>query len=134
MIEKLFENIQNHLSMLDLAVNSSEKIKIYAANEDLERVVGETENRERLINIVTKLQRAVEEQINILNPEDVSQDDILLLKAWFSDLSICSEKMIALDKETVEFLSQQKNQTTKEIALIFKNKEMFKGYNHGTSK
>lgn len=134
MIEKLFENIQNHLSMLDLAVTSSEKIKIYAANEDLERVVTETENRERLINIVTKLQRAVEEQINILNPEDVTQDDILLLKSWFSDLSICSEKMIALDKETVEHLSQQKNETTKEIALIFKNKEMFKGYNHGTSK
>lgn len=134
MIEKLFENIQNHLSMLDLAVTSSEKIKIFAANEDLERVVSETENRERLINVVTKLQRLVEDQINILNPEDVNQDDILLLKAWFQDLSICSEKMIALDKETVELLGQQKNQTTKEIALIFKNKEMFKGYNHGTSK
>lgn len=134
MIEKLFDGIQNHLSMLDLAVTSSEKIKIYAANEDLERVVSETENRERLINIVTKLQRAVEEQINILNPEDVNQDDILLLKAWFQDLSLCSEKMISLDKETVELLGQQKNQTTKEIALIFKNKEMFKGYNHGTSK
>ncbi len=134
MIQKLFEGIQNHLSMLDLAVNSSEKIKIYAANEDLERVVSETENRERLINVVTKLQRSVEEQINILNPEDVSQDDILLLKSWFQDLSLCSEKMIAIDKETVELLSQQKGQTTKEIALIFKNKEMFKGYNQGTSK
>jgi hypothetical protein len=134
MIAHLFENIQNHLSMLDLAVNSSEKIKIYAGNEDLERVVAETENRERLINIVTKLQRSVEDQINILNPEDVSQDDIMLLKAWFQDLSVCSEKMIALDKETVELLGQQKSETTKEIALIFKNKEMFKGYNQGTAK
>lgn len=134
MIEKLFEGIQNHLSMLDLAVTSSEKIKIYAANEDLERVVSETENRERLINVVTKLQRAIEEQINILNPEDVNQDDILLLKTWFQDLNLCSERMIASDKETVELLSQQKSSTTKEIALIFKNREMFKGYNQGTSK
>jgi hypothetical protein len=134
MIEKLFDGIQNHLSMLDLAITSSEKIKIYAANEDLERVVSETENRERLINVVTKLQRAIEEQINILNPEDVNQDDILLLKAWFQDLNLCSERMIAIDKETVELLSQQKSSTTKEIALIFKNKEMFKGYNQGTSK
>lgn len=134
MIEKLFENIQEHLSMLDLAVNCSEKIKIFAEKEDLDRVVTETENRDRIINIVTTLQHQIEEKINLLNPRDINQEGILILKAWFHDLSICSERMIAFDKETVEFLGQQKEGTTKEIALIFKNKEMFKGYNHISKK
>jgi uncharacterized protein (DUF2344 family) len=134
MIEQLFENIQEHLSMLDLAITSSEKIRIFAEQEDLDRVVSETENRERIINIVTKFQRQVEEQINLLNPEDINQDGILILKSWFHDLNVCSERMIELDKETVELLGRQKDETTKEISLIFKNKEMFKGYNHISKK
>lgn len=130
MIETLFENIQEHLSMLDLAVQSSEKILTSARNEDLEGVVSETENRERLVNVVTKIQRTVEDQINLLNAGDISPEGILILKAWFQDLNTFSEKMLACDKQTVEHLGQQKENTTKEIALIFKNKEIFKGYNH----
>ena len=42
--------------------------------------------------------------------------------------------MLVCDRETVEFLSQQKEETTKEIAMIFKNKQIFKGYNHETKK
>ncbi len=129
MIEKLFGNIQEHLSMLDLAVNCSESIRNLAAKEDLEGVVNETENRERIVNVVTKIQREVEEQINLLNPEDIKQEDILILKSWFQDLANWSDRMLAYDKETVDLLGQQKENTTKEIALIFKNKEMFKGYN-----
>lgn len=132
MINELFENIQNHLSMLDLAVSCSENIRNLAAKDDLNGVVSETENRERIVNIVTKIQREVEEQINLLNTSDIKQEDILILKAWFQDLANCSERMLEYDRETVELLGQQKENTTKEIALIFKNKEIFKGYNqHG---
>lgn len=130
MIETLFDNIQEHLSMLDLAVLSSEKIRDFAKAENLEGVVSETENRERLVNIVAKIQRDVENQINLLNAGDISSDGILILKAWFQDLNTWSERMFACDRETVEYLSQQKDNTSKEIALIFKNKEIFKGYNH----
>jgi len=130
MIEKLFDNIQEHLSMLDLAVLSSEKIRNCAKNEDLEGVVSETENRERLVNVVAKIQRDVENQINLLDAGDISADGILILKAWFQDLNTWSERMLTCDRETVEYLGQQKDNTTKEIALIFKNKEIFKGYNH----
>jgi hypothetical protein len=42
--------------------------------------------------------------------------------------------MIAYDKKTVDLLGQQKNDTTKEIAHLFKNKEMFKGYNATAKK
>ncbi len=128
MIESLFEKIQEHLSMLDLAVSSSEKIRAFAARNNLDGVVDETENRERIVNIVTTIQGSVENQINCLNPVDINQDGGLILKAWFSDLNIWSDKMLALDRETVELLGQQKEDATKEIALLFKNKEMFKGY------
>ena len=134
MIEVLFENIQEHLAMLDLAVLSSEKIRTFAKDENLIAVVSETENRERIVNIVTQIQRKVEEQINLINADEVSKDDVLILKSWFQDLSIQSEKMLTYDRETVEFLGQQKDDTTKEIALIFKNKEIFKGYNHEDKK
>ncbi|MDD4975211.1 MAG: hypothetical protein PHY93_12710 [Bacteriovorax sp.] len=134
MIETLFENIQRHLSMLDLAVNSSEKIRNFARSTNLEGVVEETENRERIVNIVTQIQRRVEEQINLLNPSEISNDDILILKAWFQDLSVLSERMLTCDRETVELLGQQKEDTTKEISLIYKNKEIFKSYNHEGKK
>jgi hypothetical protein len=130
MIEALFENIQQHLSMLDLAVLSSEKIRNYAKNENLDGVVSETENRDRMVNIVNQIQSKLEEQINLLNTNEISNNGTLILKSWFSDLNILSERMLTYDRETVEYLGQQKDDTTKEIVLIFKNKEIFKSYNH----
>lgn len=134
MIETLFENIQKHLCMLELAVQSSEIIKNFAKNENLDGVVDETENRERIVNIVTQIQRKVEEQVNLIHASDITSEGVLVLKAWFYDLNLFSEKMLQCDRETVEFLGQQKENTTKEIALIFKNKEIFKSYNHQGKK
>ena len=134
MISELFNDIQAHLSMLDLALASSQRITRCASLEDLDGVNNETENRERLVNNLGKIQQKIEEQINQLNAALLNQDDIMILKCWFQDLSLWSDKMIALDRETVEILGQQKEDTTKEIAHIFKNKEMFKGYNYSNKK
>lgn len=133
-MDAIIVKIQQHLSMLDLALLSSEQIASMARTEDLDGVVSETDNRERLVNIIAKLQQSIEEQINQLNAAEVTQSEIQILKAWFQDLSVWSDRMIEFDKETVEILSQQKENTTKEIAHIFKNKEMFKGYNHNQKK
>ncbi|MBC7429707.1 MAG: hypothetical protein H7336_13910 [Bacteriovorax sp.] len=134
MLNDLFENIQQHLSMLDLALHCSQKITSLASLENLDGVISETDNRERLVNIIGVIQQKIENQINQLNAAELKEADILILKAWFQDLSTWSDKMIELDKETVELLSQQKEETTKEIAHIFKNKEMFKGYNNSSKK
>jgi hypothetical protein len=134
MINVLFENIQEHLSLLDMALASSEKIVKYAAKENLDEVISETENRERLVNIVAKVQKSIEDQINQLNAALLKTDDIMILKSWFHDLSTWSEKMIICDRQTVELLGQQKDETTKEIAALFKNKEMLKGYDHTSKK
>lgn len=134
MINAIFENIQEHLCMLELAVLSSEKIKIAATGELLDEVVLENENRERIVNIVAKIQRKIEDQINLLGPSEITLDGIQVLKSWFQDLNLLSEQMLTFDSETVELLAQQKESTTKEIATIFKNKEVFKGYNHAGKK
>jgi hypothetical protein len=134
MIDTLWENIQLHLSMLDLAVNSSQKIKNAAKSDNLDHVVSETENRERIVNVVELIQKKVENQINLLHPHDITSDELLILKAWFQDLNMLAEKMVTIDREAVEYLSQQKEDTTKEIAMIYKNKEVFKSYNHEGKK
>ena len=134
MLNDLFENIQQHLSLLDLALHCSQKIASLAKLDNLDGVVSETENRERLVNVISIVQEKIENKINQLNAAELKQDDILILKAWFQDLSTWSERMIELDKETVELLGQQKEETIKEIAHIFKNKEMFKGYNNSPKK
>jgi hypothetical protein len=134
MMDELFESIQEHLCMLDLALASSQKIKAHAALENVDAVSSEADNRERLINVLGTIQQSIEEKINQLNAAALGASDIMILKSWFQDLSTFSEKMIVLDRETVEILAQQKEETTKEIAHLFKNKEMFKGYNHSSKK
>lgn len=134
MITTLFENIQNHLSMLDLALQSSLKIAQHAKAQDLDAVVNETDNRERIVNIIGKFQGEIEDKINQLNAAALTNEDVGILKSWFNDLNIWSDKMISFDKITVEFLGQQKEDATKEIAHLFKNKEIIKGYNHSTKK
>jgi hypothetical protein len=134
MLNEILGSIQTHLSMLDLALASSKKITAHAQLENLDAVVSETENRERLVNAIGTIQGSIEKQINQLNAALLQPEDIKILKSWFYDLSVWSDKMIEADKETVEILSQQKEDTTKEIAHLFKNKELFKGYNHNAKK
>ncbi len=134
MLNDIYLHIQAHLSLLDMALNTSDKIKFFASTEDVDQVITETENRERLLNVITQIQSTVETKISSLGPQDLEEDTLMILKTWFADLATWSEKMIELDRETVELLNQQKDDTTKEIATIFKNKEMFKGYNHALKK
>ena len=134
MIDQLMKDIQGHLCLLELALKSSELICTYAQKEDLDGIVDETDNRQRIVNIITQAQRKIEDQINLLDASDVNQETLLILKSWFNDLNIWSEAMLTLDRQTVELLAQQKENTGKEIALVFKNKEVFKGYNHELKK
>ncbi len=134
MLNEIFTSIQTHLSMLDLALLSSKKISSFAQLENLDSVLAETDNRDRLISAIGTIQASIEKQINQLNASTLQAEDINILKSWFYDLTVWSDKMIEADKETVEILSQQKDDTTKEIAHLFKSKELFKGYNHSAKK
>lgn len=134
MISVIFEDIQRHLSLLDLALASSIKISSMAKNEKLDDLVSETDNRERLVNLIGQFQQAIENQINQINAAELTTNDIGILKTWFEDLAAWSEKMTEEDRITIDFLSLQKENTTREIAIVYKNKESLKGYNHTAKK
>ena len=134
MFNVIMIHIQTHLSLLELALQSSIRIKAFAEKEDLDNVAIETDNRERVVNIVSQIQQKIELQIDQLTPTDLVEDSLPILKAWFQDLASISDKMMSVDAETIEVLAIQKEETTKEIVTIFKNKEMFKGYNLSNKK
>jgi hypothetical protein len=134
MFNTIIENIQAHLSLLELALQSTIRIKACAQIQDLDNVANETDNRERIINIVAQIQHKIEKQIDLLVATDLSEDSLPILKSWFQDLAHWSDKMTNIDTETVEILANQKDETTKEIVTIFKNKELFKGYNLSSKK
>ena len=134
MLNEIYTAIQSHLSLLDLALQTSSKIKFFASNSEVEQVLIETENRERLVNVITQIQGSIENKISALGPQDLQEDTLPILKSWFMDLANWSEKMVELDRENVELLNQKKEDTTKEIATIFRNKELFKGYNQSIKK
>jgi hypothetical protein len=128
------ENIQAHLMILELAYSSSLKIRTLAEGEDIVLVESETENRERIVNILAQIQHKIEEQVDQLTGNDLADDSIPILKSWFNDLAIWTDKMTTVDAETVELLSAQKEKTTQEIVAVFQNKEKFKGYSLSNKK
>jgi len=130
----IMENIQAHLMILELAYSSSLKIRTLAEGEDIVLVESETENRERIVNILAQIQHKIEEQVDQLTGNDLADDSIPILKSWFNDLAIWTDKMTTVDAETVELLSAQKEKTTQEIVAVFQNKEKFKGYSLSNKK
>jgi predicted nucleic acid-binding Zn-ribbon protein len=134
MIQDIFLHIQAHLSLLEMAQNSSAKIKFFALSGEVDSVSNETDNRERLMAVISQIQSGIETKISSLAPHDLEPDTLDILKTWFSDVAIISESIIEIDKDTLDLLTEQKEETTKEIATIFKNKEMFKGYNLSAKK
>lgn len=133
-MNEIFKAIQVHLSMLDLAVLSSERIVQIARLDDLDHLESEIENRERLMNATQKIQSLIEASVNKLEAEQVNAEDVIIFKSWFNDLNLVTEKILHLDRQVVEVLTQQKDDTTSEIAHLFKSKELFKGYNHTLKK
>ncbi len=134
MFNSIMENIQAHLMILELAYSSSLKIRTLAEGEDIVLVESETENRERIVNILAQIQHKIEEQVDQLTGNDLADDSIPILKSWFNDLAIWTDKMTTVDAETVELLSAQKEKTTQEIVAVFQNKEKFKGYSLSNKK
>ena len=129
MFESIYTQIMQHLALMDKVVTTSMQLYCAARNEDIHRVKLESDNRERLINIIRSLQSKVEDVITSLDIADATPELLDVLKCWSWDVNIWIEKINLLDNETMEVLASQKEKTTQEIATIYKSKEQFKGYN-----
>lgn len=129
MKEQVILQIMQHLTMMDKVISSTIIINHHAISDDINKVISEIENRERLLNIVQQLQTRIEEKISELIPSDISISYMDILKCWNNEINIWIEKTNEIDQNTTEILENQKEETTKEISTIFKIQEKFKGYN-----
>lgn len=133
-MNEIYKSIQIHLAMIDLAVSSSQKIVSLSQIDDVALVEKEVENRDRLMNAVNQIQILIEREVHKLTPQDVTKVDVDILKTWFYDLAKYSESILELDQQAIALLSDQKDNTSREIAHLFKNKENFKGYGQNIKK
>lgn len=133
-MNEIYKSIQIHLAMIDLAVASSQKIVSLSQIDDISLIEKEVENRDRLMNAVNQIQILIEREVHKLTPQDVTKVDVDILKTWFYDLAKYSEYILELDQQAISLLNDQKDNTSREIAHLFKSKENFKGYGHNIKK
>jgi ribosomal protein L7Ae-like RNA K-turn-binding protein len=128
MQSKLFEQIMKHLDLLENVYKISVKIFKSASNSEIDEVANQSENRERLINILESVQSQAETSINKIS-DFTDQDLMLVIRSWREDVNYWIDKIRNVDSNTTVLLEQLKEEATIEIANVYKNKENLRGYN-----
>jgi hypothetical protein len=121
--------IQRHLCLLEASITSTKRLLSAARERNLDAAEYESQNRERIIGAVEKIQTEIEDEINTLELSSVSKELLDILKSWTQELSSCFDKTLTLDKEITNLLSTEKDITTQEIATIYKSIKGHQGYN-----
>lgn len=129
MNEKLSYLIKRHREFMDMGTLCTKRILKASQEGRVNQADQESENRERLVNIIGNIQSAIEKEIQAMPLEGDSIELINLVKAWNNDIEHWLEKISCLDLEIIESLQDEKTNTTKEIASTYQNREKFKGYN-----
>lgn len=115
-------NINTKFSLMyDLiarALNNTQRILEHSECNEIQQVIYELDQRERLIEIIQKLQDELEEL-----------PDELKSKYWTDEIIDAISLIKKYDDQIILNLQNAKKNTNTEIANIFKNKESFKGYN-----
>jgi len=121
--------LAEHKIMLAKTIKSTDLLYRMALNNMYPELVKETENRQRLISILAHFQTKIELEIDSLDPESVPSYLIDVLNEWKSEFSLKTHEIRQVDRKIVDLLTQNKDQISKEIAHLFKDRELFKGYN-----
>ncbi|MCO4792715.1 MAG: hypothetical protein KC493_03325 [Bacteriovoracaceae bacterium] len=129
MTEKLEYLIMRHTDLMDMCSTCTNRILEASKAANTDAADQESLNRERLVNIIGKVQETIENEIRTLPVSGDSQDVVNLVKAWANDIEIWLQRLNNFDQEILECLEQEKMNTNKEISAAFQNKEKFKGYN-----
>ena len=129
MSDIIYRQIMRHIDLMETSIRQAKAIRRAACEKDIDAVIWETENRDKVINIISMFQRNIEDAIESLKVEDVTKDLIDTLKFWTQDVAKWVDKTNQIDQEVVNILESEKEQTTKEIATLFQSKNKFKGYN-----
>jgi hypothetical protein len=131
---KLFERIMQHMDLLTGLTDASRGLLAAATNGKVELIEQITDNRERLISIIKTFQSGIEDDVKKLKAGDVTRAEIEILKTWSNEVNQIVLLNDKIDQEVVTALTTQKEQTTQEIASVFKNRQSVKGYNLSSVK
>jgi hypothetical protein len=128
MQSKLFEQIMKHLDLLEGVYKISLNIFRNASNGAIDEVAFQSENRERIINILESVQTQAETSINKIS-DFADLELMLIIRSWREDVNYWIDKIRNVDSNTTVLLEQLREEATIEIANVYKNKEGHKGYN-----
>ncbi|MCF8058167.1 MAG: hypothetical protein K9K67_02655 [Bacteriovoracaceae bacterium] len=129
MIDRLLNNLQIFTDRLDQGRSCTEEIFKAVRNENWERVAFSTSNREKILEIIALEQEKIEKVINNIFSEELTPENINIIKSWAFDTQNWINNTALRDEEILEALNQSKDDVTQEIATVFKSKAAFRGYN-----
>lgn len=129
MNDKLAQMIMRHLDLVDGANRLTNRIHVAAKAGDVDTLVSDSDNRDRLLSVLDRFQKFIEEEIGLIKTDEITKDLIDILKTWSYEVSSWASKTDEIDQETVVFLEGKKEETTKEIASLFRSRQQFGGYN-----
>jgi hypothetical protein len=130
----MYELIDEHEILLKKALTESNeimKIMIKGFDDD---VFSKVENRDRLVSILETLQFKIEDRINNLSDEEIKNVDLLRIKRWMEFQEDAVRKILSIDEQIVQLLESEKDESKAQLAHIFKNRLLFKGYNLSNTK
>lgn len=116
--ESIVELVELTVKLSKKLVRVSVQIIDSIEQENFDRIIELTENRDRLIKLINGLL----ETINCFNQQAENAKEYKLIQS-------CIQKSISLDEKILELLEMNKEKLKVQISQIFKNKSKISGYN-----
>lgn len=129
MFERVLLMLQIFTARLDQCNKETLSILKCVHSGDFEKLEEITNNREKLLDIITQEQERIEKTINTIISEELTATNINIIKSWAFDTQNWINRTSKLDQSIIEALNNSKDAVTKEIATVFKSKAAFRGYN-----
>lgn len=134
MHKELIDLIMRHLSTIDGCNKVSHSVLDAAVKGNIDLVQHESDNRDRIINVIGTFQTKIEKVIQDLSNTEATEQNLSIVRSWNEDINSWIKFTGELDNKTTNILNNLKDQTTQEIGTIYKTKENVKGYNLSSVK
>lgn len=132
---ELYQLIEQHLKFLKSSIHLTDLMVKRAQFGDIQELDRLSQNRGRLICLLTELKAKIEHRIKELDQNALKQSPHReKIKEWANKLSKWTKNTQEKDRTIQSFLLKMRNETGTEISNIFKTKQQFKGYNLNSTK
>lgn len=119
--------VKRYELIINEMMNATYQIKECAVEFDLEQLMFETDNRDRLISMLSFIQAKIDEHINV--EVNLKDEDIKSVKLLNDRLKKIVYDIAKIDEIIIDLLSQDKERTREEISRLFQSRQKIKGYN-----